>query len=106
MTGCMIPEERPNEHPFLYLRRRSASVGGLCAEDARLAGGRSRRRANSHARNLRRINSQAVVRTLTLCPNSLASIITDKTKAIIVTHLYGCMADIEAILKLAQARGI
>jgi aminotransferase EvaB len=45
-------------------------------------------------------------RTLTLCPNRLASRITDKTKAIIVTHLYGCMADIEAILKLAKGRGI
>ena len=42
--------------------------------------------------------------TLTLCPEKLAAKITARTKAIIVTHLYGCMADIEAILKLARTR--
>lgn len=44
--------------------------------------------------------------TLTMCPNSLSACITNKTKVIIVTHLYGCMADLEAILKLARARNL
>ncbi|MFO1487493.1 MAG: DegT/DnrJ/EryC1/StrS family aminotransferase [Verrucomicrobiota bacterium] len=44
--------------------------------------------------------------TLTMCPQSLAKSITAKTKAIIVTHLYGCMADIEAVLEIARARNL
>jgi aminotransferase EvaB len=44
--------------------------------------------------------------TLTMCPENLAACITSRTKAIIVTHLYGCMADIEAILRLARARNL
>jgi dTDP-4-amino-4,6-dideoxygalactose transaminase len=44
--------------------------------------------------------------TLTMCPTDLAARITPKTKAIIVTHLYGCMADIEAILKVARAHNL
>src|SRR6266849_386387 len=41
--------------------------------------------------------------TLTMWPESLAARMSDQTKAIIITHLYGCMADIAAILKLARA---
>jgi dTDP-4-amino-4,6-dideoxygalactose transaminase len=44
--------------------------------------------------------------TLTMSPENLAVKITTHTKAIVVTYLYGCMADIEAILKIARARNL
>lgn len=44
--------------------------------------------------------------TLTLCPKSLASLIADGPKAIIVTHLYGLLADMTAILEVAGRAGI
>lgn len=40
--------------------------------------------------------------TLTLDPESLKSVITRKTKAVIPVHLYGCMTDMDAIMKIAR----
>ncbi len=42
----------------------------------------------------------------TLDPTKLAAAITPRTKAIIAVHLYGQLADIDAILAIAKARGI
>jgi dTDP-4-amino-4,6-dideoxygalactose transaminase len=44
--------------------------------------------------------------TLTMSPNDLAARITERTKAVIATHLYGCMADLDGILAVARARGL
>lgn len=44
--------------------------------------------------------------TLTLCPKSLASLLADDPKAIIVTHLYGLLADMTAILEVAERAGV
>jgi len=44
--------------------------------------------------------------SLTLCPKSLSEIIDSKPSVIIVTHLYGQLADIEEIVKIASAAGI
>lgn len=44
--------------------------------------------------------------SLTLCPLSLAKTIETKPSAIIVTHLYGQLADIEEIVRVASAAGI
>ncbi|TKI07875.1 DegT/DnrJ/EryC1/StrS family aminotransferase [Martelella alba] len=44
--------------------------------------------------------------TLTLCPNALAAVLDSPVAAIVVTHLYGQLADIEAIVRLASLAGI
>ncbi|MGZ9710571.1 DegT/DnrJ/EryC1/StrS family aminotransferase [Glaciimonas sp. GNP009] len=44
--------------------------------------------------------------SLTLCPESLAASISTKPAAIIVTHLYGQLADIEELVQIAQMAGI
>ncbi|WP_213990705.1 DegT/DnrJ/EryC1/StrS family aminotransferase [Sodalis sp. dw_96] len=44
--------------------------------------------------------------TLTLCPKALAAVLDSSLAAIIVTHLYGQLADIEEIVRLASAAGI
>jgi dTDP-4-amino-4,6-dideoxygalactose transaminase len=44
--------------------------------------------------------------TLTMCPRSLASAIGPRTKAVVVTHLYGQMADMPAILSAIGGRPI
>ncbi len=44
--------------------------------------------------------------TLTLCPNALTAVLDSPIAAIIVTHLYGQLADIEVIIRLAAAAGI
>lgn len=44
--------------------------------------------------------------TMTLCPKDLADKINPRTKAVIVTHLYGSMADIENILDVARAKNL
>ncbi|WP_434678018.1 DegT/DnrJ/EryC1/StrS family aminotransferase [Pseudomonas sp. R1-18] len=45
--------------------------------------------------------------TLTLCPTSLAAMISDvKPAAIIATHLYGQLANIEEIVRVAETAGI
>lgn len=44
--------------------------------------------------------------TYTIDPNSIEKLITDKTKAIVVTHLFGQAADMDPILALAAERGI
>jgi aminotransferase EvaB len=44
--------------------------------------------------------------TLTMCPKALASVIDTKPAAIIVTHLYGQLADIEEIVRIASAAGV
>ncbi|WP_454846337.1 DegT/DnrJ/EryC1/StrS family aminotransferase [Pseudomonas farris] len=44
--------------------------------------------------------------TLTLCPKALTAVIDTKPAAIIVTHLYGQLANIEEIVRLAEAAGI
>ena len=42
----------------------------------------------------------------TLDPNSIEAAITDKTRAIVVTHLFGQSADMDAILNIARSKGI
>ncbi|RZO08821.1 DegT/DnrJ/EryC1/StrS family aminotransferase [Pseudomonas moorei] len=44
--------------------------------------------------------------TLTLCPRALAAVIESKPAAIIVTHLYGQLANIEEIVQIASAAGL
>lgn len=44
--------------------------------------------------------------TLTLCPEALTAIIDTKPAVIIVTHLYGQLANIEEIVRIAEAAGI
>jgi dTDP-4-amino-4,6-dideoxygalactose transaminase len=45
-------------------------------------------------------------RTLTMDPAALSRCLTPRTKAIIAVHLYGQMADMDAILEVARGRGI
>lgn len=44
--------------------------------------------------------------TFTIDPQSIESLITEKTKAIVVTHLFGQAADMEPILNIAREKGI
>jgi perosamine synthetase len=44
--------------------------------------------------------------TWCLSPSSLASCITEKTKAVIPVDLYGNMPDMDAVLKVARSRGV
>ncbi|WCM53075.1 DegT/DnrJ/EryC1/StrS family aminotransferase [Pseudomonas sp. WJP1] len=44
--------------------------------------------------------------TLTLCPKALMAVIDTKPAVIIVTHLYGQLANIEEIVRIAEAAGI
>src|SRR5436189_1049835 len=44
--------------------------------------------------------------TLTLSPQQLASALTPRTRAVVVTHLYGRLAAMDAILREAQPRNI
>ena len=44
--------------------------------------------------------------TLTIDPASLAERLTPRTRAIIVVHLYGRLADVEAVARLAKERGM
>ncbi|MBH3412033.1 DegT/DnrJ/EryC1/StrS family aminotransferase [Pseudomonas putida] len=44
--------------------------------------------------------------TLTLCPKALAEVIESKPAAVIVTHLYGQLANIEEIVRVASAAGV
>ncbi|MBK1880712.1 DegT/DnrJ/EryC1/StrS family aminotransferase [Pelagicoccus mobilis] len=44
--------------------------------------------------------------TFTIDPQCIEKLITDKTKAIVVTHLFGQAADMDPILALAKDRGI
>jgi dTDP-4-amino-4,6-dideoxygalactose transaminase len=44
--------------------------------------------------------------TLTMDARDLAARITSRTKAIIVTHLYGCLAHMDELLAAARARGM
>lgn len=44
--------------------------------------------------------------TLTMCPKALAEVIESKPAAVIVTHLYGQLADIEEIVRVASAAGV
>lgn len=44
--------------------------------------------------------------TLTLCPRALESMVENKPAAIIVTHLYGQLANIEEIVAIASAAGV
>ena len=44
--------------------------------------------------------------TLCLDPASFEKSITRRTKAVIPVHLYGCMCDMDAILKIAKSRGL
>lgn len=41
-----------------------------------------------------------------ICPNSLTRMISEKTKAVIVPHLYGMPADMDLIIKIAQKNNI
>ncbi|KPW87816.1 dTDP-4-amino-4,6-dideoxygalactose transaminase [Pseudomonas congelans] len=45
-------------------------------------------------------------KTLTLCPEALKSVLDSKPSAIIVTHLYGQLADIETIVSMASSAGV
>jgi dTDP-4-amino-4,6-dideoxygalactose transaminase len=44
--------------------------------------------------------------SLTLCPKSLSKVIDTKPSAVIVTHLYGQLANIEEVVKIASAAGV
>jgi aminotransferase EvaB len=44
--------------------------------------------------------------TLTMCPQALAQALEKRPSAVIVTHLYGHLADIESIASLCRARAI
>jgi len=44
--------------------------------------------------------------TLCLAPQAFETAITPKTKAVIPVHLYGCMCDMDEIMRIARARGI
>lgn len=44
--------------------------------------------------------------TFTIDPHAIEALVTDNTKAIVVTHLFGQAADMEPILDLAAERGI
>jgi aminotransferase EvaB len=44
--------------------------------------------------------------TLTLCPQALSSVINSGIAAVIVTHLYGQMAHIDSLVRIAQKAGI
>lgn len=44
--------------------------------------------------------------TLTLCTEALAAVIESKPAAVIVTHLYGQLADIEALVRIASDAGV
>ncbi|MDA9981311.1 DegT/DnrJ/EryC1/StrS family aminotransferase [Gammaproteobacteria bacterium] len=41
--------------------------------------------------------------SMTMCPKSLASAISEKTKAVVVTHLYGQIADLAAIKRVMES---
>ena len=45
-------------------------------------------------------------RSMTMSPESLKSAITPRTKAVVVTHLYGQLADMTGILKITQGKSI
>ncbi|MDH0748963.1 DegT/DnrJ/EryC1/StrS family aminotransferase [Pseudomonas sp. GD03842] len=44
--------------------------------------------------------------TLTMCPKALAAVVETKPAAIIVTHLYGQLANIEEIVRIAAGAGV
>ncbi|MGY2253714.1 DegT/DnrJ/EryC1/StrS family aminotransferase [Pseudomonas reactans] len=44
--------------------------------------------------------------SLTICPKALAAIIESKPAAVIVTHLYGQLANVEDVVRIASAAGI
>jgi len=44
--------------------------------------------------------------TLLLDPESLEKRITPRTRAVVVTHLYGRLADVDAVVAIARARGL
>ncbi|WP_242195771.1 MULTISPECIES: DegT/DnrJ/EryC1/StrS family aminotransferase [unclassified Pseudomonas] len=44
--------------------------------------------------------------SLTICPKSLAQVLDSKPAAVIVTHLYGQLANIEEIVRIASAAGV
>jgi perosamine synthetase len=58
------------------------------------------------ARGARVIFADVNPRTLNLDPASIGGKITDRTKAIIVVHLYGQPCDMDPIMELARERGI
>ncbi|NLF17714.1 MAG: DegT/DnrJ/EryC1/StrS family aminotransferase [Lentisphaerae bacterium] len=45
-------------------------------------------------------------RTMGLDPASLEAAITPRTRAVVPVHLYGCMADMDAILEIARRHGL
>lgn len=59
-----------------------------------------------HAVGATPIYAEIDSQSLTLCPKSLAASIDTKPAAIIVTHLYGQLANIEELLKIARKAGI
>jgi aminotransferase EvaB len=44
--------------------------------------------------------------TMTMAPAALASCLSERTSAVIVTHLYGALADIEALAAVARRRNV
>jgi perosamine synthetase len=58
------------------------------------------------AKGARVVFADVSPRTLNLDPASVAEKITERTKAIIVVHLYGQPCDMDPIIELARARGI
>lgn len=45
-------------------------------------------------------------RSFTMDPNALEAAVTDRTRAIVPVHLYGQVADMDPILRVARARGL
>ena len=45
-------------------------------------------------------------RTYTIDPDRIEEVITDRTKAIIPVHLYGCPADLDSVLNIAHRHGL
>jgi len=62
--------------------------------------------AAAHAAGLRVRYADVDPETLVLSAESVEESLTSETRAVVVTHLYGLMAEVESIVELCRARGI
>lgn len=58
------------------------------------------------ANNLIPILVEPDITTYNICPDKIQAAITDKTKAILPVHLYGCLADMPAIIDIAKRHNL
>jgi len=58
------------------------------------------------ANNLTPILVEPDINTYNICPNNIEAAITDRTKAILPVHLYGRLADMPAIMNIAQRHNL